>query len=155
MKILMVCMGNICRSPIAHGLLLHKCEQIGLNWEIDSAGTSNWHEGELPNPKSIAVMKQNGIDITQQRSRPICKEDLAHYDLLFVMDGSNFEEVVNMANNESEIAKVKWILNEVSPGLNRAVPDPYGHSEKEYQEVYTLLDEATDKIIERLTKLQA
>ena len=72
----MVCLGNICRSPIAHGLLQHKAKERGLNWEVDSAGTSNWHEGELPHEKSILVMKQNGIDITYQRSRPVRRKDL-------------------------------------------------------------------------------
>lgn len=152
MKILMVCLGNICRSPIAHGLLQHKSEQRGLHWEIDSAGTSNFHEGELPNPKSIAVMRRNGIDITYQHSRPVTRKDLEHYDLLYVMDSNNYQEVSAMATSEEELAKVKLILNEVSPGMNRLVPDPYGQSEEQYQQVYTLLDEATDKIIERLGK---
>lgn len=152
MKILMVCLGNICRSPIAHGLLQHKAEKLGLNWEIDSAGTSNWHEGELPNPKSIAVMKKNGIDITYQRSRPITKHDLDYYDIIYVMDSSNYTDVCNMASNEEQKQKIRLILNEVEPGKNRAVPDPYGLSEAHYQKVYDLLNVATDKIIERLSQ---
>ncbi|MCW5908104.1 MAG: low molecular weight phosphotyrosine protein phosphatase [Chitinophagales bacterium] len=146
----MVCLGNICRSPIAHGLLQHKAEKLGLNWEIDSAGTSNWHEGELPNPKSIAVMKANGIDITYQRSRPITESDLDYYDIIYVMDSSNFTDVRNMANGKEQEQKILLILNEVEPGKNRAVPDPYGLSEAHYQSVYDMLDVATDKIIERL-----
>lgn len=152
MKILMVCLGNICRSPIAHGLLQHKIEKRGLNWEIDSAGTSNWHEGELPNPKSIAVMKKNGIDITNQRSRPITKDDLDYYDIIYVMDSSNFTDVCHMASSEEQKQKIRLILNEVEPGKNRAVPDPYGLSEAHYQSVYDMLDVATDKIIERLSQ---
>jgi protein-tyrosine phosphatase len=155
MKILMVCLGNICRSPIAHGLLQHKADMLGLNWKIDSAGTSNWHEGELPNPKSIAVMKANGIDITYQRSRPITKDDLEDFDIIYVMDSSNYQNVCAMANTEAEKEKIKLIMNEVTPGQNQEVPDPYGLSEAHYQEVYDMLDAATDKIIERLSKLQA
>lgn len=155
MKILMVCLGNICRSPIAHGLLQHKAEKLGLNWKVDSAGTSNWHEGELPNPKSIAVMKQNGIDITYQRSRPITKDDLEDFDVIYVMDSTNHQNVCAMASTEAQKEKVKLIMNEVTPGQNHAVPDPYGLTEAHYQGVYDMLDVATDKIIERLSKLQA
>jgi len=147
MKILFVCLGNICRSPIAHGLLQHKVNQLGLPWQVDSAGTSDWHEGELPHEKSIAVMQRNGIDITYQRSRPIRRKDLEHYDVIYVMDSSNHRNVTDMAKSEAEIAKVKLILNEVEPGVNRAVPDPWGNPDSHYHEVYNMLDEATDAII--------
>lgn len=152
MKILMVCLGNICRSPIAHGLLKYKADKLGLNWEVDSAGTSDWHEGELPNEKSIKVMNDFGIDITYQRSRPLRKKDLEHYDIIYVMDASNYKNVTEMAKSEEEIAKVKMIMNEVSPGMNQAVPDPWGLTQKHYEEVYKMLDVATDKVIERYTK---
>lgn len=147
MKILFVCLGNICRSPIAHGLLQHKVNQLGLPWQVDSAGTSDWHEGELPHEKSIAVMQRNGIDITYQRSRPIRRKDLEHYDVIYVMDSSNHRNVTDMAKSEVEIAKVKLVLNEVEPGVNRAVPDPWGNPDSHYHEVYNMLDEATDAII--------
>ena len=114
MKFLFVCLGNICRSPIAHGLLQYKAEQLKLNWEIDSAGTSNWHEGELPNVNSIKVMKQHGIDITYQCSRPLRRKDLEHYDIIYVMDSSNYKDVTDMAKSEKEIAKVHLIMNEVN-----------------------------------------
>lgn len=149
MKILFVCLGNICRSPIAHGLLKHKADNLGLNWEVDSAGTSDWHEGELPHEKSIAVMKQHGVDINYQRSRPLRRKDMEHYDVIYVMDSSNYKNVTDMAKSEFEISKVKLILNEVNPGMNMAVPDPWGVPETHYQEVYDLLDEATEKIIEK------
>lgn len=152
MKILMVCLGNICRSPIAHGLLKYKADKLGLNWEVDSAGTSDWHEGELPNEKSIKVMNDFGIDITYQRSRPLRRNDLEYYDVIYVMDASNYKNVTEMAKSEEEIAKVKMIMNEVSPGMNQAVPDPWGLTQKHYEEVYEMLDVATDKVLERYSK---
>ncbi|MBL7777013.1 MAG: low molecular weight phosphotyrosine protein phosphatase [Chitinophagales bacterium] len=152
MKILMVCLGNICRSPIAHGLLKYKADKLGLNWEVDSAGTSDWHEGELPNEKSIKVMNDFGIDITYQRSRPLRRNDLEYYDVIYVMDASNYKNVTEMAKSEEEIAKVKMIMNEVSPGMYQAVPDPWGLTQKHYEEVYEMLDVATDKVLERYSK---
>lgn len=150
----MVCLGNICRSPIAHGLLQHKVVQQNLHWEIDSAGTSDWHEGELPNEKSVEVMKQHGIDITYQRSRPLRRKDMEYYDLIYVMDHMNYKNVTDMAKSEEEIAKVRLIMNEVNPDQNHIVPDPWSLPIKHYEEVFMLLDEATDIIIERLSKLQ-
>lgn len=151
LKILMVCLGNICRSPIAHGLLQHKAEKRGLRWTVDSAGTSDWHAGELPNINSIAVMKKHGIDITYQRSRPIVKQDLETFDIIYVMDASNYQNVKNMAVNSNEIAKIHLIMNEVNPGHNQPVPDPWGLTEKHYEEVYEMLDKATDKVIEKFS----
>lgn len=148
LKILMVCLGNICRSPIAHGLLHYKSKKHNLDWQIDSAGTSDLHEGELPNSKSILVMQQQGIDITYQRSRPLVKQDLQQFDLIFVMDSSNYQNVKNMAEGNAEIAKIKLIMNEVTPGMNQAVPDPWGLSQQHYKEVFTMLNEATDKVIQ-------
>lgn len=147
-KILFVCLGNICRSPIAHGLLQHKAQQLKLGWEIDSSGTSDWHEGELPNENSIRVMQQHGIDITYQRSRPLRRKDMENFDIIYVMDSSNYKDVTDMAKSELEISKVHLILNEVNPGKNEPVPDPWGLTEKHYEKVYEMLDEATDKIIE-------
>lgn len=151
MKILMVCLGNICRSPIAHGLLQHKADKLNLKWKVDSAGTSDWHEGELPNPKSIEVMNNHGVDITYQRSRPIIREDLEDFDIIYVMDSSNYQNVKNMALNSDEIAKIHLIMNEVNPGHNQPVPDPWGLTEKHYEEVYEMLDKATDKVIEKFS----
>jgi protein-tyrosine phosphatase len=149
LKILMVCLGNICRSPIAHGLLQHKVEQLKLDWEIDSAGTSNWHEGELPNENSIKVMHRHGIDITYQHSRPLRRKDMEHFDIIYVMDSNNYKDVTDMAKSEQEIAKVRLIMKEVNPDINQPVPDPWGLTEQHYQDVYEMLDKATDKIIEK------
>lgn len=147
----MVCLGNICRSPIAHGLLQDKSDKLNLKWKVDSAGTSNWHEGELPNPKSIEVMKKHGVDITYQRSRPIIRQDLEDFDIIYVMDSSNYQNVKNMAVNSDEIAKIHLIMNEVNPGHDQPVPDPWSLTEKHYEEVYEMLDKATDKVIEKFS----
>lgn len=149
MKFLMVCLGNICRSPIAHGLLQHKARAKGLSWEVDSAGTSNWHEGELPNIKSIEIMDKHGVDIRYQRSRPIQKSDLDYYDVVYVMDHSNYKDVIDMAGNDTQRSKVRMILNDLYPGSDEIVPDPYGMGIEKYQEVYDMLDAATDAIIEK------
>lgn len=153
MKILMVCLGNICRSPIAHGLLQHKITQLNLPWEVDSAGTSDWHEGELPNEKSIEVMKRKGIDITYQRSRPLRRKDMEYYDVIYVMDAMNYKNVTDIAKSEAEIAKVKLIMEEVEPGALKPVPDPWSLPIKHYEEVYEMLDKATDRIIEKWATL--
>ncbi len=147
LKFLMVCLGNICRSPIAHGLLKHKAGELGLNWEVDSAGTSDWHEGELPNENSIEVMRRHGIDINYQRSRPVEVEDLQHFDVIYAMDSSNYETLITMARSQAEKDKVLLIMNEVYPGENRKVPDPWSLSFDHYEDVYQMLDQATDKII--------
>jgi len=149
MKFLMVCMGNICRSPMAHGLLQHKIEQLGLNWQVDSAGTSSYHKGELPDSRAISCMKKHGIDITFQHSRPVAKDDFAAFDVIYCMDKNNYWDVRALAENETDENKVLLILNEVTPDLDESVPDPYYGSGDGFEHVYKMLDEATDKIIEK------
>src|SRR4051812_42209338 len=150
LKILMVCLGNICRSPMAHGLLLHKVQQLGLNWQIDSAGTSNYHEGQLPDSRAIACMKRHGIDITYQTSRPVIKDDLGEYDVIYVMDQANLRDVLEMTGTEEEQNKVALVMSMVYEQSPIDVPDPYfGVGDKGFENVYTMLDEATDKIIEK------
>ena len=145
----MVCLGNICRSPMAHGLLQHKVEQLNLDWEVDSAGVSGYHEGELPDPRAISCMEYHGIDITYQHSRPIIYDDLKEFDLIYVMDKSNYKNVTDMANTEEEVAKVKMIMSEVYPEVETDVPDPYYGGDKGFEQVYKMLDKATDKIVEK------
>jgi len=148
MKILMVCLGNICRSPMAHGLLEHKAKALGLNWQIDSAGTSGWHRGDQPDARAIVCMKKHGIDITYQSSRPIIPADLQEYDLVYVMDRSNQTNVLEIAKTEEEQYKVALIMSMVNEHEPADVPDPYfGTGDKGFETVYKMLDEATDKII--------
>lgn len=144
----MVCLGNICRSPLAEGILKHKVEKLGLSWEVDSAGTAGYHVGEKPDSRSIQVAQQNGIDITYQRSRKVTKEDLEIFDLIFAMDSSNHEDLLYLARNNEQKKKIKMILNESNPGQNNDVPDPYYGGVKGFTNVFNMLDEACDKIIE-------
>lgn len=148
MKILMVCLGNICRSPIAEGILRHKCNQQNLNWYIDSAGTGKWHLGAAPDTRSIQVMAKHGIDISAQRARSIHSSDYEEFDLIFTMDTSNYKDVMRWALDKEEEQKVKLIMDEVYPDDLMSVPDPY-FNDNGFQIVYDMLDKACDKIIEK------
>lgn len=148
MKVLMVCLGNICRSPLAEGILEHKVNALGLDWVVDSAGTGSWHVGELPDARSIHTASENGIDITNQRGRQFKQGDFDEFDLIYVMDSSNYQNVMQLARNEKDRAKVALIMNESSPGRNINVPDPYW-GEFGFEKVFKMLDEATDVIIEK------
>lgn len=153
MKILMVCLGNICRSPLAEGILQHKInEQIRLGnelfktWEVDSAGTSAFHAGEKPDRRSIKVAQENGIDITNQRSRQFRGWDFEAFDTIYAMDMSNYKNILALANNEAEKQKVKLIMNEVFPKENINVPDPY-YGDYGFENVFKMLDKACYNII--------
>lgn len=150
LKVLMVCLGNICRSPMAHGLLEYKAKKLGLDWQVDSAGTSDYHRGQQPDARSIACMKRHGIDIANQTSRPVIKDDLTDYDLIYVMDRANLSDVTGMTTDENELNKIVLVMNMVYEQNPIDVPDPYfGVGDKGFENVYTMLDEATDKIIEK------
>ena len=147
----MVCLGNICRSPLAEGILSHKLTERNLNWIVDSAGTSAFHQGEKPDARSIAVALENNIDINFQRSRPFLKEDLNFYDLILVMDQENYNNVLALSENVDQRNKVKMILNYSFPNQNKAVPDPYYHGG--FDHVFQLLDDACEKVLESLVNL--
>ena len=146
----MVCLGNICRSPLAEGILQHKAIQSGLSIDVDSAGTIAKHEGELPDPRSIEVAENYKIDITNQRSRPFKKADFELFDTIYVMDASNYSDVIALTENEEQRKKVKMILNESYPGENRRVPDPYFGGDEGFENVYQMLDKACSIIIDNL-----
>ena len=148
MKILMVCLGNICRSPLAEGILKNKAISNNLDWEVDSAGTSGYHNGELPDPRSINIAKHHGIDIMDQRSRLFVKEDFDRFDLILAMDSSNYQNILRLATSDNQKEKVKLIMNYERPGYNQAVPDPYWNSDG-FEGVYQMLDRACEKIIEQ------
>jgi protein-tyrosine phosphatase len=145
-KILMVCLGNICRSPLAEGILKSKSKDI---FEVDSAGTSAYHQGELPDQRSISVASKNNIDISDQNSRKVVAQDFEKYDLIFAMDLQNYKNLQEMAQNQEQRNKVKLIMNEVYPGQNIDVPDPYYGGEHGFQNVFEMLDLASDKIVEK------
>ena len=145
MKVLMVCLGNICRSPLAQGVLEGKLSDQGLDWYVDSAGTSAWHVGEGPDHRSVKIAQENGVNITSQRARKFISEDFANFDLILAMDTSNYNDIIRKAQTDKDKSKVKLILNYVFPEENRAVPDPY--YDNSFQRVFDLLDVACEKII--------
>lgn len=146
MKILMVCLGNICRSPLAEGILKSKIDKEQLNWEVDSAGTSSWHIGELPDLRSIETAKTHGIDISDQRARQLKKSDIKTFDLILAMDSSNYSNILRFCTSDEDREKVKLMLNFSFPGRNMPVPDPY--YDGGFEKVFNLLDDASKEIIE-------
>lgn len=145
----MVCLGNICRSPLAEGILQHRAKAAGLDWTIDSAGTNSYHTGEPPHRLSQKVARLNGIDICQQRARRFVQEDFDRYDKLYAMAGDVIDDMRSIAGKKFDEAKVDLLLNELQPGKNRDVPDPWYGPEPGYHEVYKLIDEACAAIVEK------
>lgn len=145
----MVCLGNICRSPLAEGIMRAKLfGQSGF--EIDSAGTGGWHVGDPPDPRSVAIARERGLDITSQRGRQFTTSDFDHFDHIFVMDNSNLSDVLRMARDEEDRAKVSLILDAIFPGENVDVPDPYYGGNDGFANVYNMLDEACEILKARL-----
>jgi protein-tyrosine phosphatase len=149
MKILMVCLGNICRSPLAEGILKHKAKKAGLNWLVESAGTGGYHTGEPPHHLSQKVAKHNGIDICNQRARLYVRNFMQDYDKIYVMDAQNYNDIKRISGSLWEPSKVDLLLNELYPGENRAVKDPWYGTEPGYHEVYDLISKACDNIIKK------
>jgi protein-tyrosine phosphatase len=144
----MVCLGNICRSPLAHGILESKIPS--KSFFVDSAGTANYHVGDLPDHRSIAVAKTHGIDISNQRGRQFKITDFDTFDHIYVMDHSNFENVVKLARNTNDIAKVKLILEVDKTIKDQRVPDPYYGNNNSFENVFKLLDNVTTIISQQL-----
>ena len=142
----MVCLGNICRSPLAEGIMKARAAEAGLSWTVDSAGTGYWHTGELPDRRSIQVGRKYGIDITDQRARQFQPDDFDRFDRIFVMDVNNRRDVLILAKNEEHRSKVSLILDETHPGKDRSVPDPY-YDDNGFETVYEMLDEACRRFI--------
>ena len=147
-KILMVCLGNICRSPLAEGILKSKIDSNNIF--VDSAGTGHWHIGKKPDPRSIEVAKKHQLDITDQRARQFSKQDFDDFDYIFVMDNSNKKDVLSIARNDSDKEKIHLMLNEIFPNENMDVPDPYYGGSEGFQNVYRMLDLSCDSIANRL-----
>lgn len=146
----MVCLGNICRSPLAEGILKSKLPEN--SFIVDSAGTANYHMGSSPDIRSISIAKKNGLNISNLKGRQFTVSDFDTFDLIYVMDASNFQNVTKLARNDDDIAKVNYILNEVSPNQNYEVPDPYYDGNEGFENIYKMLDEACNKIAEKLIK---
>lgn len=148
MKILAVCLGNICRSPLAEGILKSKLPESFI---IDSAGTISMHEGKHPDKRSISTAAKYGLDISKQRSRPILPKDFVEFDVIYCMDLSVFETVISMAKNEDQRRKIVLYLEEAGfTGDQTDVPDPYWGNLSDFENVYQLLDKAADSIVAKL-----
>ncbi len=147
-RILMVCLGNICRSPLAEGILKSKVDS--QKFFIDSAGTGGYHIGKLPDSRSIAVAKKYNLDITDQRCRKFRQSDFNDFDLIYVMDAFNRDDVLSLAGNDNDRSKVEMILNAIFPNENVDVPDPYHDTERGFENVYQMLDKACGIIANKL-----
>ncbi|MDX1364486.1 low molecular weight protein-tyrosine-phosphatase [Arenibacter latericius] len=148
-KVLMVCLGNICRSPLAEGILKEKIDSDKVF--VDSAGTANYHIGKQPDPRSIAVAKKHGIDISGQRCRQFTKEDFKKFDYIYAMDKDNYANILALATNSLEQQKVKLILHK-KPSSEQEVPDPYYGGDDGFENVFQLLDSACEQIAEEINQ---
>ncbi len=144
----MVCLGNICRSPLAEGILKAKTFLKGVI--VDSAGTSSYHIGNPPDKRSVEIAKKNNIDITEQRGRKFIVSDFDNFDIIYAMDSSNYRNILSLARNENDKQKVRIILNELFPNENLDVPDPYNGGEHGFKVVYDMLNEACDEIVKKI-----
>ncbi len=144
----MVCLGNICRSPLAEGILSLKGKH--LNLEVDSAGTAAYHIGKQPDIRSIEIANKYNIDLNQQRARQFSRADFDEFDIIYAMDTNNYAHLISLASTETERNKIRMILNEINPKAYQSVPDPYYGGENGFQDIYNMLDKACDKIIQNI-----
>jgi protein-tyrosine phosphatase len=150
-KVLMVCLGNICRSPLAEGILRKKLEERNLTHiTVDSAGTSNYHVGECPDTRSMRNAGSHGVDISALKARQFTADDFDDFDLIYAMDASNYGNIVQLARHERDERKVEMILNVLYPGSNMSVPDPYFGGEQGFENVFVMLDKACEIIADML-----
>lgn len=147
-KILMVCLGNICRSPLAESILASKLPSN--KYFVDSAGTGNWHIGSAPDKRSVAIAKKNELYIHNQKGRQVSTNDFDEFDYIYAMDKSNYKDLLDLAPNETSKTKVQLILNELFPGENVDVPDPYFGNDNGFEQVYNMLNDACEVIADKL-----
>lgn len=148
MKILMVCLGNICRSPLAEGVLRGLAQSEGLDWTVDSAGTGGYHVGEPPDPRSAAVAGKYGFDISGQRARKFHYSDLQNFDVIYAMDRQNYRDILMHADSDEERDRVRLLLDEVPGKAGRSVPDPYWDDDG-FEQVYAMVREACEAILDK------
>ncbi|WP_074491822.1 low molecular weight protein-tyrosine-phosphatase [Mucilaginibacter polytrichastri] len=143
MKILMVCLGNICRSPLAEGIMQHLADEQHLDWQIDSAGTGNWHVGQGPDRRSTRVARERGVDISKQVCRQFNVSDFDEFDHILVMDKNNLADVLALAPNVQAKQKVKLLLGD------KEVPDPY-FDDKLFEPVFDLVENGCKEFIKHI-----
>jgi protein-tyrosine phosphatase len=160
-SIVFVCLGNICRSPLAEGVFRHKVEEAGLaaRFEIDSSGTSSYHVGEGPDPGSVKVARQHGMDISRQRSRQFKRQDLTDFDLIIAMDSSNLRNILNMADDLESVRGRVWLMRNFEfeqdgSGHDEAVPDPWGGGARGFDTVYEIVDRASTNLLAHIRETQ-
>lgn len=146
----MVCLGNICRSPLADGVLKQKVLDNDLDVYVDSCGTSSYHIGKQPDERMMKTALKHDVDISSLKARQFTKQDFINFDVIYVMDSSNYNNVFALATSETDKEKIKFFLNELYPNSNMAVPDPYFGGEQGFEDVFKLIDETTDVILEKL-----
>ena len=148
MKILMVCLGNICRSPLAEGIMSRLIQEQGLDWQVDSAGTGSWHVGEPPDRRALQTAGSHGIDISHQRARQFQGEDIRTFDLILTMDTHVHQDVMLQTVDAGEQSKIDLVLNYLWPGENQSVPDPY-YDDDGFEEVFGMLERACMEVIQK------
>ena len=146
----MVCLGNICRSPLAEGILRNKIKNHNVNVLVDSSGTASYHVGNPPDRRSIEIAKKHHIDISKQVCRAFCVKDFEKFDKIYAMDTSNVKDLVQLAQNQEQKDKIHLILEAVNPNSGDEVPDPYYGGEEGFEEVYQMLDKACEAIVKSL-----
>lgn len=144
----MVCLGNICRSPLAEGILSEKSKHLIV--EVDSAGTAGYHIGSLPDSRSIEIAKKYNIDLSNQRARQFNRRDFDYFDIIYAMDTNNYAHLIALAESEKERKKIRMILNELNTDSFESVPDPYYGGANGFEKVYNMLDKACDKIVDKI-----
>jgi protein-tyrosine phosphatase len=151
-KILFVCLGNICRSPLGEGIMLHFIEGKNLHHtlQVDSAGTAGYHVGEAPDQRTIANAKKNGVDISKLRARKFKVEDFDAFDKIYVMDNNNYKDILVLTKNTAHKNKVDYLLNVLHPKQDKHVPDPYYGTEKDFEAVFQLVYKACEKILKNI-----
>lgn len=152
-KILMVCHGNICRSPLAEALLRDKLIKLGLkDIEVDSAGTSDYHEGEHPDPRTIANARNHGIDVSQLVARQFKGSDYGAFDRIYAMDSANYADIMLLAEDDAMKQKARLFLDAAHPGTMASVPDPWYGGEEGFEKVFHIIDNACDIISKEIKK---
>lgn len=147
MQVLFVCLGNICRSPIAEGVLKKYCREQYLDWKIHSSGLESYHIGEAPHRYSQKVCQKHGVDISQQKARQFVAADLQRFDKIYAMSQDVFNHIKTMAGAYFNSEQVILFLNELYPGQNQSVPDPWYGDESGYEPVFEMIDKTCQKIV--------